>query len=51
MMRMKQLFGKVVAEHGETVLRVFRVALGGHDSDDVWWRSSWPYYAPIRTFP
>ena len=33
---MKQPFEKVVAQHGDTVLRVCRVLLGVHDAEDAW---------------
>jgi RNA polymerase sigma factor (sigma-70 family) len=35
-MDMKRPFEQVVAEHGQTVLRVCRVLLGFHDAEDAW---------------
>src|ERR1700749_3637473 len=45
---MKQPFEKVVAGHGDTVLRVCRVLLGGHDAEDAW---SEPFLAALRAYP
>jgi RNA polymerase sigma factor (sigma-70 family) len=45
---MKQPFDGVVAEHGETVLRVCRVVLGTHDADDAW---SETFLAALRAYP
>jgi RNA polymerase sigma factor (sigma-70 family) len=44
----KQPFEKVVAEHGETVLRVCRVLLTSHDADDAW---SETFLAALRAYP
>jgi RNA polymerase sigma factor (sigma-70 family) len=45
---MKQPFEKVVARHGDTVLRVCRVLLGVHDAEDAW---SETFLAALRTYP
>jgi RNA polymerase sigma factor (sigma-70 family) len=45
---MKQPFEKIVAEHGETVLRVCRVVLGVHDAEDAW---SETFLAAMRAYP
>src|ERR1700759_4087513 len=45
---MKQPFEKVVARHGDTVLRVCRVLLGVHDAEDAW---SKPFLAALRAYP
>lgn len=43
-----QPFEKVVAQHGETVLRVCRVVLGAHDAEDAW---SETFLAAMRAYP
>src|ERR1700759_4370459 len=45
---MKQRFEKVVARHGDTVLRVCRVLLGVHDAEDAW---SETFLAALRAYP
>lgn len=45
---MKQPFEKVVAQHGDTVLRVCRVVLGAHDAEDAW---SETFLAALRAYP
>jgi RNA polymerase sigma factor (sigma-70 family) len=45
---MKQPFDKVVAQHGETVLRVCRVVLGPHDAEDAW---SETFLSAMRAYP
>src|ERR1700748_1365916 len=45
---MKQPFEKVVAGHGDTVLRVCRVLLGVHDAEDAW---SETFLAALRAYP
>lgn len=45
---MKQPFERVVAEHGATVLRVCRAAVGVHDADDAW---SETFLAAMRAYP
>ena len=45
---MKQPFEKVVAQHGDTVLRVCRVLLGAHDAEDAW---SETFLAALRAYP
>jgi len=45
---MKQPFEKVVARHGDTVLRVCRVLLGVHDAEDAW---SETFLAALRAYP
>src|SRR5580698_3309106 len=45
---MKQPFEKVVAQHGDTVLRVCRVILGQHDAEDAW---SETFLAALRAYP
>ena len=45
---MKQPFEKVVAQHGDTVLRVCRVLLGVHDAEDAW---SETFLAAMRAYP
>ena len=47
-MVMKQPFEKVVAQHGDTVLRVCRVLLGVHDAEDAW---SETFLAALRAYP
>ena len=44
---MKQPFEKVVAQHGDTVLRVCRVLLGAHDAEDAW---SETFLAALRAY-
>lgn len=41
-------FERVVAEHGDTVLRVCRVVVGPHDADDAW---SETFIAAMRAYP
>src|SRR5580658_410948 len=41
-------FGKVVEEHGGTVLRVCRVIVGAHDAEDAW---SDTFLAAMRSYP
>ncbi len=45
---MNRPFERVVAEHGETVLRVCRVVVGPVDADDAW---SDTFLAALRAFP
>jgi RNA polymerase sigma factor (sigma-70 family) len=45
---MRQPFDRVVVEHGETVLRVCRVVLSGHDAEDAW---SETFLAALRVYP
>jgi RNA polymerase sigma factor (sigma-70 family) len=45
---MKQPFEKLVQRHGETVLRVCRVAVGAHDAEDAW---SETFLAAMRAYP
>ena len=45
---MREPFEKVVARHGETVLRVCRVLLGVHDAEDAW---SETFLAALRAYP
>ena len=45
---MKQPFEKVVAQQGDTVLRVCRVLLGAHDAEDAW---SETFLAALRAYP
>src|SRR3954467_5771716 len=45
---MKQPFERVVAEHGETVLRVCRVVVGFDDAEDAW---SETFLAALRAYP
>lgn len=45
---MKQPFEKLVARHGDTVLRVCRVLLGAHDAEDAW---SETFLAALRAYP
>lgn len=45
---MKQPFERVVAEHGETVLRVCRVVVGFDDAEDAW---SETFLAALRSYP
>ena len=33
---MREPFERLVARHGDTVLRVCRVVLGAHDAEDAW---------------
>src|SRR5947208_8754353 len=47
-MELKQPFERIVAEHGETVLRVCRFVLGVHDADDAW---SETFLAALRAYP
>jgi RNA polymerase sigma factor (sigma-70 family) len=47
-MGIKQPFEKVVARHGDTVLRVCRALLGTHDADDAW---SETFLAAMRAYP
>jgi RNA polymerase sigma factor (sigma-70 family) len=48
-MESKQPFERVVAEHGETVLRVCRAVLGPHtDADDAW---SETFLAALKAYP
>jgi RNA polymerase sigma factor (sigma-70 family) len=44
---MKQPFEMVVAQHGDTVLRVCRVLLGVHDAEDAW---SETFLAALRAY-
>lgn len=41
-------FEKVVAQHGETVLRLCRAILGGHEAEDAW---SETFLAALRAYP
>jgi RNA polymerase sigma factor (sigma-70 family) len=45
---MREPFEKVVAQHGDTVLRVCRVLLGVHDAEDAW---SETFLAALRAYP
>lgn len=45
---MKEPFERVVSEHGPTVLRVCRAALGAVDADDAW---SETFLAALRAWP
>ncbi|MGH3294451.1 MAG: RNA polymerase sigma factor [Trebonia sp.] len=45
---MREPFEKVVARHGDTVLRVCRVLLGVHDAEDAW---SETFLAALRAYP
>jgi len=45
---MREPFEKVVARHGDTVLRVCRVLLGVHDAEDAW---SEAFLAALRAYP
>ena len=45
---MREPFEKVVARHGDTVLRVCRVLLGAHDAEDAW---SETFLAALRAYP
>jgi RNA polymerase sigma factor (sigma-70 family) len=45
---MREPFEKVVARHGDTVLRVCRVLLGTHDAEDAW---SETFLAALRAYP
>jgi RNA polymerase sigma factor (sigma-70 family) len=45
---MREPFEKVVAGHGDTVLRVCRVLLGAHDAEDAW---SETFLAALRAYP
>jgi RNA polymerase sigma factor (sigma-70 family) len=45
---MREPFEKVVAQHGDTVLRVCRVLLGIHDAEDAW---SETFLAALRAYP
>jgi len=45
---MREPFEKVVARHGDTVLRVCRVLLGVHDAEDAW---SDTFLAALRAYP
>lgn len=47
-MSMKPPFEKLVAEHGDTVLRVCHVLLGTHDADDAW---SETFLSALRAYP
>jgi RNA polymerase sigma factor (sigma-70 family) len=47
-MSMKPPFEKLVADHGDTVLRVCRVLLGTHDADDAW---SETFLSAMRAYP
>lgn len=47
-MGMREPFERVVARHGETVLRVCRVLLGVHDAEDAW---SETFLAALRAYP
>ena len=47
-MEMKRPFESVIREHGQTVLRVCRVALGLHDAEDAW---SETFLAAMRAYP
>ena len=48
LMRMKQPFEEIVAEHGPTVLRVCRALLAQPDADDAW---SETFLAALRAYP
>jgi len=45
---MSEPFEKVVARHGDVVLRVCRVLLGAHDAEDAW---SETFLAALRAYP
>jgi RNA polymerase sigma factor (sigma-70 family) len=45
---MKEPFERVVAKHGETVLRVCRVVVGFDDAEDAW---SETFLAALRAYP
>ena len=45
---MREPFEKVVAQHGDTVLRVCRVLLGAHDAEDAW---SETFLSALRAYP
>ncbi len=45
---MREPFEKVVARHGDTVLRVCRVLLGAHDAEDAW---SETFLSALRAYP
>ncbi|MFC1428351.1 RNA polymerase sigma factor [Streptacidiphilus sp. N1-12] len=45
---MKKPFEQVVADHGDTVLRVCRAVVGDHDADDAW---SETFLAALRAYP
>jgi RNA polymerase sigma factor (sigma-70 family) len=45
---MKEPFEKVVEQHGGTVLRVCRVMVGAHDSEDAW---SETFLSAMRAYP
>jgi RNA polymerase sigma factor (sigma-70 family) len=45
---MRRPFDSIVAEHGETVLRVCRVVLARHDAEDAW---SETFLAALRAYP
>src|SRR6202034_1102494 len=45
---MREQFERVVARHGDTVLRVCRVLLGAHDAEDAW---SETFLAALRAYP
>jgi DNA-directed RNA polymerase specialized sigma24 family protein len=47
-MDMKRPFERVVAEHGDTVLRVCRVLLGPQDAEDAW---SETFLSALRAYP
>jgi RNA polymerase sigma factor (sigma-70 family) len=47
-MDMKRPFEQVVAEHGDTVLRVCRVLLGPQDAEDAW---SETFLSALRAYP
>jgi RNA polymerase sigma factor (sigma-70 family) len=48
MVQIKKPFEAVVAEHGDTVLRVCRVVVGFHDADDAW---SETFISAMRAYP
>jgi RNA polymerase sigma factor (sigma-70 family) len=45
---MREPFERLVARHGDTVLRVCRVVLGAHDAEDAW---SETFLAAMRAYP
>ena len=45
---MREPFEKVVAQHGDTVLRVCRVILGVHDAEDAW---SETFLSAMKAYP
>jgi RNA polymerase sigma factor (sigma-70 family) len=47
-MKMKRPFEDIVVQHGPTVLRVCRAALGRPDADDAW---SETFLAALRAYP